>query len=253
MAKERILITVKTYPTLSVSYEELVCTAGIREDGSWVRIYPMPFRKLNYSQQYKKYDWIELDITKRKKDFRPESYRPQNHDFEILGHIGTKDGWRERKELILQNVYYDMGLLIADSYDPQKRVSLAVFKPRRILDFVWEAEESREWPKDKLARFNQMNLFEKVNDKFEVVRKLPYKFFYIFESDDGKRRRMMIEDWETGILFWKCLEKYQSEEIACEKVKEKYLDQFTKEIDLHFFVGTTLTFHARNANIRLHC
>jgi hypothetical protein len=39
--KEKILITVKAYPTLSGKYGELVCIAGIREDGSWVRIYPM--------------------------------------------------------------------------------------------------------------------------------------------------------------------------------------------------------------------
>ena len=42
--KQRILVTVKPYPTLSRKYGETVCTAGIREDGTWVRIYPVPFR-----------------------------------------------------------------------------------------------------------------------------------------------------------------------------------------------------------------
>ena len=32
MEKQRILVTVKTYPTLSRKYGETVCTAGIRED-----------------------------------------------------------------------------------------------------------------------------------------------------------------------------------------------------------------------------
>jgi len=35
MGRERILVTVKTYPTLSRKYGETVCTAGVREDGSW--------------------------------------------------------------------------------------------------------------------------------------------------------------------------------------------------------------------------
>ena len=39
MALTKVLITVKTYPTLSTKYDELVCTAGFREDGSWIRIY----------------------------------------------------------------------------------------------------------------------------------------------------------------------------------------------------------------------
>jgi len=46
MAKTKVLIAVKTYPTLSEKYDELVCTAGFKEDGTWIRIYPVPFRKL---------------------------------------------------------------------------------------------------------------------------------------------------------------------------------------------------------------
>jgi len=36
MAKERVLITVKTYPTLSRKYGETVCTAAVRPDGTWM-------------------------------------------------------------------------------------------------------------------------------------------------------------------------------------------------------------------------
>ncbi len=43
MKKHRVLITVKTYPTLSGKYGETVCTAGVRQDGTWVRMYPVPF------------------------------------------------------------------------------------------------------------------------------------------------------------------------------------------------------------------
>ena len=73
MALTRIFITVKTYPTLSEKYDELVCTAGVLEDGSWIRIYPIPFRKLEYDQQYKKFQWIEVDVEKNTSDYRPDS------------------------------------------------------------------------------------------------------------------------------------------------------------------------------------
>lgn len=42
MPRKKVLITVTTYLLPSRSYEELVCTAGILEDGSWIRIYPVP-------------------------------------------------------------------------------------------------------------------------------------------------------------------------------------------------------------------
>jgi hypothetical protein len=74
--KKKILITVKTYPVSSKKYDELVCTAGITEDGKWIRLYPVEFRKLPYASQYKKYDLIEAKVEKRTKDFRKESFNP---------------------------------------------------------------------------------------------------------------------------------------------------------------------------------
>jgi len=104
MALHRILITVKTYPTISGKYDEVVCTAGFLEDGTWIRIYPVPFRKRPYKEQYKKYDWIELDLIKNTKDFRPESYRPVQADTEIkiVDHIDTSQNWKERKKFCLR-------------------------------------------------------------------------------------------------------------------------------------------------------
>jgi hypothetical protein len=103
MAKTKVLITVKTYPTISGKYDELVCTAGFLENGSWIRIYPVPFRKKSYDEQYRKYDWIEIDLVKNESDFRFESYRPYSIDSEIaiLGHLDTgKDrSWSERKQI----------------------------------------------------------------------------------------------------------------------------------------------------------
>ncbi len=92
MEKQKILILVKTYPQPSKGYEELVCTAGLRENGTWVRLYPIPFRKLHERQQYKKYQWVELNMKKRLTDFRPESYSPQIQSIRLLGQpIDTKD------------------------------------------------------------------------------------------------------------------------------------------------------------------
>ena len=114
MAITRVLITVKTYPSLSAKYGELVCTAGFLEDGTWIRLYPIPFRKLKNDEKYKKYQWIELDIVKNDKDFRPESYRPATIDTQIklLETINTKGNWYKRKQIALNNVSTDIKALI---------------------------------------------------------------------------------------------------------------------------------------------
>ncbi len=247
--KTKVLITVKTYPTLSTKYDELVCTAGFTEDGSWIRIYPVEFRKKAYKDQYTKYDWIEVDLVKNDSDFRPESFRPKTADttFEKIGELDTKGNWIKRKELVLNNVYKDLTKLISEAQDRNVGTSLAVFKPTKIIDFVIE-EVDREWDEKKLASLKQFNLFESTDKGFEVVKKLPYKFSYKFADINGRESTLMIEDWEIGQLFWNCLYRSGSEEIACELVRKKYIDDFAQTKDLYLFLGTTKRFHFTGRN-----
>ncbi len=251
MAMIRVLITVKTYPTLSFKYDELVCTAGFREDGTWIRIYPVPFRRRAYHEQYKKYDWIELDLVKNTRDFWPESFRPKYTDSEIkvIGHINTAHNWEERKRRCLGKVYHNLSALIAEAKDKQVCTSLAVFKPTEVLDFYAEPVD-REWGRTKLDQLNQLNLFElNRRGEFEVVRKLPYKFKFRFRDDEGKESNMMIEDWETGQLYWNCLFRHEGDESkAIADVRNKYFDDFAKTKDLHFYLGTTQAHHHRSLN-----
>ena len=253
MAKTKVLITVKTYPTLSGKYDELVCTAGFTEDGEWIRIYPIQFRQKSYDQQYKKYDWIELDLVRKTSDFRPESFRPENIDdeIEVIDHLGTgsKRDWSARKDIILKNVYDDMDLLKAEAKDNNTYTSLATFKPTKILDFTAELVD-REWDQDKLDSLNSLNLLNYTDGKkFEVVKKLPYKFKYKFEDSNGKVSNMMIEDWEVGQLYWNCLSNHNGDEVkAIEDVKKKYFDHFVNDCDLYFFLGTSQAFHLRSRN-----
>lgn len=249
MAKTKVLITVKTYPTISSKYEELVCTAGFTENGTWIRIYPIQFRKKSFEEQYKKYDWIELDLVKNDSDFRPESYRPYSHDSEIkiLNHLDTTNNWAERKKFILGKIYYNLTGLIAEAQNKNICTSLAVFKPTKILDFTIE-EVEREWDKKKLAKLEaerqQGNLFEQPENPFEVVQKLPYKFSYVFKDNQGKQSKLMIEDWEIGQLYWNCFARHEGNESkAVEDVKKKYYDDFAKTKDLHLFLGTSQIHH----------
>lgn len=255
MAKTKVLITVKTYPAISSKYDELVCTAGFLEDGSWIRIYPIQFRKKSFEEQYKKYDWIEIDLVKNTSDFRKESFRPVSYDTEIkiLDHLDTKSNWLLRKEIVFKNkVYTNIEELIKEAKNREIMTSLAVFKPTEIVDFTIEQVE-REWDKKKLEKLKQdrsSNLFaQEDEDLFEVVRKLPYKFSYVLRDCIGKQSKMMIEDWEIGQLYWNCLSRHEGNEAkAVEDVKKKYFDDFAKTKDLHLFLGTSQLHHLTGKN-----
>lgn len=204
MSRERILITVKTYPTLSRKYGETVCTAGIREDGTWVRVYPVPFRRLGEEEQYKKYDWLECRLVRSSSDPRPETFRPVDEgELHPVGRVDTSDNWRERRRLLLKTgrVYDRTDELIAGAKANQ--ISLAVFKLTKIIDFVWELEE-REWNPETLREMreatSQLDLFadNTWRETFTVVKKLPYSFSYKFEDAVGRRSELQVLDWEIG-------------------------------------------------------
>ena len=143
--------------------------------------------------------------------------------------------------------------MIKEAKDKNICTSLAVFKPTKIHKFTYEKTD-REWDSKKInfveSEKRQLNLFESENEEdienFEVVDKLPYKFKYEFEDDSGKIANLMIEDWETGMLYWNSLksESCNGDEMkACEKVKEKYFDNFVKTKDVYFYLGTTKQHH----------
>lgn len=245
---KNILILVKTYPSLSKKYKELVCTAGMDEDGKWYRLYPIPFRMLTEDKRYEKYRWIEVKLLKNSEDCRVESYKVVDYkNIKLLQKIDSNDWGRKSKVVLKRPESMDLDDLITQS--KEKNISLAVFKPTKILDFIWEKDD-REYSKEKLdaieAEKKQLKLFsddvEDIKD-FTVIPKLPYKFSYVFEDINGKRSTLMIEDWEVGAAYWNFLKHYKNETTTLEKMKEKFFDDFAKKKKLYFFLGTTKQYH----------
>jgi hypothetical protein len=247
--KKRIYIVVKTYPTASKEYAELVCTAGVLEDGTWIRLYPIPFRKLDDEQKFRKFTWIEAEVIRNTSDFRPETYRPNIESIALVQRPKTVD-WDERKRIIFKNkqVFTNLEMLIKEAKSDAK-TSLAVFKPTKIHSLVVE-EDEREWDDKILKSLHlksmQLNVFqtpEETEIEFKTVQKVPYKFSYSFEDDAGIKSTLMITDWEIGMLFFNCLKRTKgNEKVAIEKVREKYFDEFLTK-DIYFFLGTTKQFH----------
>ena len=236
--RERILVTVKTYPHPSVSYQELVCTAGIREDGSFIRLYPVDFRYRPPHQRYEKYQWIEVDVIRNRSDPRPESYRPDLDSVRILGdRISTENNWEERKRLVLARPLQTMcGLRTAFMRD---KTSLGVIKPQSITEVRVEDTE-REWDVKHQQALAQYSLFDQQK---KPLAKIPFRFSYRFScGDDCNGHEMSITDWELGALYLREVLRLGNEIHAAESVRKKYFDNLCgPDKDTYFFVGNTYT------------
>lgn len=250
-SKKNILILVKTYPVLSKKYDELVCTAGLTEEGEWIRLYPIPFRLIDFEKQYSKYQWVEMSVMKNTSDYRPESYKVDIDSITPRDSIPIKpNNWEERNKIILDNgphVYYKLEDLIKQSQKDD--TSLGILKPFKVIDFVATPTE-RKWDQNKinyiLSKHEQLSLFQNLENDLRIIRKVPYKFQYVFQDDPADRPyKLMIEDWEIGVLYWKMYDKFKDETIAIEKVREKYFHYFVEnpKRELYFFMGTTLEHH----------
>lgn len=242
--KLKVLITVKTHPIPSKKYDELVCTAGVTESGDFIRLYPINFRDLPFTQQYRKYQWIELLAEKHQgRDVRKESYRPICDSIEVLGEpIPSNPGnWAERAKYALAKKSRSM----EDLYEQQEfdRTSLGIFRPKKVHDLVISPDDP-DWDPGFLQALKQRRFFEYREKTLVPPRKVPFKFHYRFECDDPRCNRshqMMIEDWEVGALFWRLVDKGADHKQASEEVRRKFLNELcAADKDTHFYVGTIL-------------
>jgi hypothetical protein len=62
--EERLLILANTYPMPSTRYRETNCIAAINDKGQLRRLFPVPFRLLEESSRFKKWEWITAPITR---------------------------------------------------------------------------------------------------------------------------------------------------------------------------------------------
>lgn len=242
---EKILVLVKTYPSPSRKYVETVCTAGIREDGTWVRIFPVPYRVNGGVEQFKKYQWIECPVEKTApgKDARPESYH-LNGEIVVAGDvIPTTDHWELRRRAVLDKTRVFTSIQALITAAKENKNSLAVFKPKK-LDFHWKkAIKTPDEEKVRAAQVAalQQDLFESNDwrDYFKLAEQIPYDFKYRVMDDEGCKADWKILDWELGALFYKIKTETGDPEKAKADVIKKYRDEFlSPSKDMHLYLGT---------------
>ena len=240
--RTKVLITIMTYPHPSRDHQELVCTAGITEHHEWVRLYPIDYRYRPRQQQFRKYQWIEIDLLPygAGNDRRKESRKPILDTMRSLGEpLSTKNGWQERRQIIDQMPIHTVKQL--QSLYETDRVSLGIVRPAKVLD-VEITPADPEWKPEWQMLFSQLRLF---GPQQKPLRKIPFKFSYVFECEDNdKPHRAMIEDWELGVLWLNEVARLGNESKAAESVRHKFLNELcAPKRDTRFFMGTVFPYN----------
>jgi len=238
-----LVVTVKAYPSVSQKYGEAVCVAGIRSDvpPEWVRLYPIQFRDLPFSQRFKKWQMISIEVLPHTGDGRPESRRPLPDTLRPLDVLDTKRGWSKRRPLVEGVRVESMCELVRTQRS--HKVSLGAFRPTDVERLVIEKQPA-EWDAKKEASLRvreiQPALFGPVGPSTKPrLERVPYKFSYRYRCSDSKCRghEQQIIDWEIAEA-WRKWRAQNGDEETLRRIEAQWIDRLCAESrDTHFFVG----------------
>jgi len=232
--KKRITIITKAYPEPSQKHGDVACTAGITEDGEWIRLYPIDMRHFIGENKISKFDVIEVMCQKDSDKLgRKESHKVRPDSITIIdrGLTKPKVDWNARNKIVLPHVSNSIQAL-KDAYETDK-TSLGLIKPTKLLDFIktdnLEIYENNGWSVT-------MNLDGEIIPR---VTKIPHIFKYKFKCQccGESEHNMQCEDWELFESYRSWGPRYQTPEILWEKLRDRYFVKMVEKTNLHFVMG----------------
>jgi len=236
---KHVLITVKTYPHPSNKMKETVCTAGITDDGHWIRMYPIPHRYLKGPNKFRIFDWIEVIATKRpiSKDHRPESYSVESSSIKVIGHLDPKRDSIARYGFISQMEKTSLEQVIEEH--KQSGASLATIRPHKMIGLTIEKDDP-DWTDEQHTQLNQISLLDTEANP-APLRKVPYKIYCHFECNDPncKGHRLLLTSWEYNWTFLTLLDKERNDaQAAIKELNKRWMEQFSDTRLGYLMLGT---------------
>jgi hypothetical protein len=221
-------VLVKALPHRSSNYFETVCCAGLGRDFRWRRQYPVPFRVLGGSQQFKRWDWIKYDFTDPKNDARVESQKAVPETIVVTGSMKTT----ERAGFLSRMIRASPAE--AESLGE----SLTLVRPKNI-NLSWIRKTDSELASEQLkhaALANQTSMFDATA---KPLTPCPFAFSFAWEDSVGKMHNHTCDDWETSTAFFRRRDKLGETE-GLKSIKATYENDYVSK-GIAFALGT----HAR--------
>jgi hypothetical protein len=206
-----VLVNCKTYPAVSSKYIETVCTGGIERDGSFARLYPVPFRFLDEKEQYERWDVIRVKAYRDTKDKRPESWHIDvGAPIEVIESVKSED---VKWQWMRLGVFESTDKMI----EAQRTNGLVEIIPKELY---WEPE-AKKWSANQLQVLTQGNLFHDEQKMRSLADRVPWQFkLRLTEKHTGKEFDQKVLAWSYYQGYRRQLQETQSEQKALSNVRD---------------------------------
>ena len=204
-----IAVVIKAAPELGRRHGETVCVAGIDANGKWHRLYPVPFRDLNYKQRFNRWDIVRFRWRRPSDDNRIESKRIDPLSLVKLRMLKRT----EIPDFVARAVVKSL-----DQEMAEKR-SLALIRPE-LPRFGFRALSKSELHKSQRRRDEMLSQKDMFANTEISIKAPPYQFYYEFYHA-GRLRKHTCIDWETEATFFKWRALY-GEKDALNKMIQKW-------------------------------
>jgi len=235
--KKRITIVAKAYPEPSSKHGCVACTAGITEEGEWIRLYPVDMRHFVGDAKISKFDIIEVECKLDESDIlgRRESHKIRPDTIRILDRHLTKPrvDWDARNNIVLPLL--DRSIEELEVLFKEEKKSLGLVKPSRLLEFI----KTEELKIQELESWSSTLTLE--GERIPLVTKMNHIFKYRFQCSgcEGKKyHEMQCEDWELFESYRSWGKRYGDPETLWKNLKAKFFHEMLQKKTLYFVMGT---------------
>lgn len=219
-ATEETIILVKAWPQPSQKYGETVCCAGVTRQREWRRLFPIRFRHLEGSAQFRRWDIVEYRPERPRDDNRAESRRVDEPSLRRIRTMPESE----------RPAFFDPLFRPSIQNAAGRGESLTLIRPKS-LRFKFKRKSDSELAEEQLRRARtlaQGSLFDKELAKIEPC---PFNLSVAFEDAEGPHE-MGCGDWETAAAFFNLRRQY-GEVAALEHLRETYEEKyFSKGVGL---------------------
>ncbi|REJ88262.1 MAG: hypothetical protein DWQ35_19985 [Planctomycetota bacterium] len=206
------MVNCKTYPAVSQKYVETVCTGGVDRDGSFVRLYPIPFRFLDSEEQYKRWDVIRLRAYRDTKDPRPESWHlASGTQIKVVDSITTD---RRRWDWMSKTVH-DSAASMTENGVTNGCVEI------EPLEFYWQPDK-KEWTASQRNVIQQGDLFATGEQLQGLADRVPWQFRLKYrEKSTGREDDGKVLAWSLYQGFRRVRKQASDDEAALATIAER--------------------------------